>query len=173
MIRVLLAVHIMLAIAMIGAILVQRSEGGATTVTLGKVEAILPRSEQIPGETHHVNERVRTTVFEVRKSGSRVSVRLLTSTELDPPPYQRGHGAQFQDENEDQQAQLRPEQVVVEVVGAPLFEPGERPGQPGSNPHHRGNAPPGVRIEDSAEAGCIQLVAECAPTGPNRSEADT
>jgi N utilization substance protein A len=45
-------------------------------VTLANVEAILPRGEQIPGETHHVNERVRTTVFEVRKSGSRVKVIL-------------------------------------------------------------------------------------------------
>jgi transcription termination/antitermination protein NusA len=45
-------------------------------VTLTNVEAILPRGEQIPGETHHVNERVRTTVFEVRKSGSRVKVIL-------------------------------------------------------------------------------------------------
>jgi N utilization substance protein A len=45
-------------------------------VALTNVEAILPRSEQIPGETHHVNERVRATVFEVRKSGSRVKVIL-------------------------------------------------------------------------------------------------
>ena len=56
--------------------IVQRSEGGATTVSLGKVEAILPRSEQIPGETHHPNERVRATVYEVRKQGSRVKVVL-------------------------------------------------------------------------------------------------
>jgi transcription termination/antitermination protein NusA len=55
---------------------IQRYEGGAATVTLANVEAILPRGEQIPGETHHVNERVRTTVFEVRKSGSRVKVIL-------------------------------------------------------------------------------------------------
>ena len=55
---------------------VQRYDGGAATVTLSNVEAILPRSEQIPGETHHVNERVRATVFEVRKSGSRVKVIL-------------------------------------------------------------------------------------------------
>jgi N utilization substance protein A len=55
---------------------IQRYEGGAATVTLTNVEAILPRGEQIPGETHHVNERVRTTVFEVRKSGSRVKVIL-------------------------------------------------------------------------------------------------
>ena len=48
---------------------IQRYEGGAATVQLTNVEAILPRGEQIPGETHHVNERVRTTVFEVRKSG--------------------------------------------------------------------------------------------------------
>ena len=55
---------------------VQRYEGGAATVSLANVEAILPRSEQIPGETHHANERVRATVFEVRKAGSRVKVIL-------------------------------------------------------------------------------------------------
>jgi transcription termination/antitermination protein NusA len=55
---------------------VQRYEGGAATVQLTNVEAILPRSEQIPGETHHPNERVRATVFEVRKVGSRVKVIL-------------------------------------------------------------------------------------------------
>ncbi|MCG8585383.1 MAG: transcription termination factor NusA [Pirellulales bacterium] len=55
---------------------VTRYEGGTGTVDLGNVEAILPRSEQIPGETHHVNERVRTTVCEVRKAGSRVKVIL-------------------------------------------------------------------------------------------------
>jgi len=55
---------------------IQRYEGGAATVALSNVEAILPRSEQIPGETHHANERVRCTVFEVRKSGSRVKVIL-------------------------------------------------------------------------------------------------
>lgn len=55
---------------------IHRAEGGAATVALANVEAILPRSEQIPGETHHVNERVRATVFEVRKAGSRVKVIL-------------------------------------------------------------------------------------------------
>jgi len=55
---------------------VQRYEGGAATVSLTNVEAILPRNEQIPGETHHPNERVRATVFEVRKAGSRVKVIL-------------------------------------------------------------------------------------------------
>jgi N utilization substance protein A len=55
---------------------VQRYEGGAATVQLTNVEAILPRSEQIPGESHHVNERVRATVFEVKKVGSRVKVIL-------------------------------------------------------------------------------------------------
>ncbi|MEM1303835.1 MAG: transcription termination factor NusA, partial [Planctomycetota bacterium] len=55
---------------------IQRYEGAAATVSLGNVEAILPRSEQIPGETHHANERVRGTVYEVRKAGSRVKVIL-------------------------------------------------------------------------------------------------
>jgi N utilization substance protein A len=55
---------------------IQRYEGGAATVTLSNVEAILPRGEQIPGETHHANERVRATVYEVKKAGSRVKVIL-------------------------------------------------------------------------------------------------
>jgi transcription termination/antitermination protein NusA len=62
---------------------VQRYEGGAATVSLGNSEAILPRSEQIPGETHHPNERVRATVCEVRKAGSRVKIILSrTRTQL-------------------------------------------------------------------------------------------
>jgi N utilization substance protein A len=55
---------------------VQRNEGGATTVSLGSVEAILPRSEQIPGETHHANERIRAVVYEVKPQGNRVKVIL-------------------------------------------------------------------------------------------------
>ena len=55
---------------------IQRAEGGTTTVSLGNVEALLPRGEQIPGESHHANERIRATVFEVRKQGSRVKVIL-------------------------------------------------------------------------------------------------
>jgi len=55
---------------------VGRSDGGVATVQLGNVEAILPRSEQIPGETLHPNERVRAVVYEVRASGNRVRVVL-------------------------------------------------------------------------------------------------
>lgn len=56
--------------------IVQRNEGGATTVSLGTVEAILPRGEQIPGETHHPNERLRAVVYEVKPQGNRVKVIL-------------------------------------------------------------------------------------------------
>src|SRR5262249_13213651 len=55
---------------------VQRFEGGAATVTLGKSESLLPRSEQIPGETHHVNERVKAVILDVRKVGHRVKIIL-------------------------------------------------------------------------------------------------
>ncbi|MBN1591174.1 MAG: transcription termination factor NusA [Pirellulales bacterium] len=55
---------------------IQRYEGGAATVSLGGIEAILPRSEQIPGETLHSNERVRAVVCDVRKAGSRVKIIL-------------------------------------------------------------------------------------------------
>lgn len=55
---------------------VHRNEGRVTTVTLGTVEAILPRSEQIPGESHQPNERVRAIVTEVKPQGSRIKVVL-------------------------------------------------------------------------------------------------
>ena len=55
---------------------VARFEGATATVTLGANEAILPRSEQIPGESYHPNERIRATIFEVRKVGSRVKIIL-------------------------------------------------------------------------------------------------
>jgi N utilization substance protein A len=62
--------------------IVQRYDGGAVTVTLGKSEAILPRGEQIPGETHHVNERVKAVVLEVKKVGHRVKI-ILSRTHPD------------------------------------------------------------------------------------------
>src|SRR5205807_1359742 len=61
---------------------VQRFEGGAATVTLGKSEAILPRGEQIPGETHHVGERIKGVILDVRKVGHRVKI-ILSRTHPD------------------------------------------------------------------------------------------
>jgi N utilization substance protein A len=55
---------------------VTRHEGGAGIVTLGKTEALLPRSEQIPGETHHVGARVKAVILDVRKQGHRVKIIL-------------------------------------------------------------------------------------------------
>ncbi len=55
---------------------VQRFEGGAALVSLGKAEALLPRGEQIPGETHHVGERVKAVILEVKKVGHRVKIIL-------------------------------------------------------------------------------------------------
>src|SRR5882724_6548993 len=55
---------------------VTRNEGPATIVSFDGIEAILPRSEQIPGESHHPNERVRAVIFEVKPQGSRVKVVL-------------------------------------------------------------------------------------------------
>ncbi len=61
---------------------VTRVEGGMATVNLGKVEALLPRGEQISGESHRVSERVRAVVLEVRKAGSRVKI-ILSRTHPD------------------------------------------------------------------------------------------
>ncbi len=50
--------------------------GGMANVNLGKVEGILPKSEQIPGESHRVGDRVRAIIVDVRKVGTRVKIVL-------------------------------------------------------------------------------------------------
>ncbi len=55
---------------------VQRFEGGAIIVNLGKTEAILPRSEQIPGEHYQAGERVRAILLDVRKVNNLVRIML-------------------------------------------------------------------------------------------------
>ena len=55
---------------------VTRADGGACIVNLGKTESILPRGEQIPGESHHMNERIKAVILEVKKQGHRVKIVL-------------------------------------------------------------------------------------------------
>jgi N utilization substance protein A len=55
---------------------VSRLDGGAALVSLGNTEALLPRGEHIPGESHRVGERIRAVVLDVRKAGSRVRIIL-------------------------------------------------------------------------------------------------
>ena len=49
-----------------------RREGGTLIVDLGRAEAILPKSEQIPGETHMPEDRVRAMILDVREQVNRV-----------------------------------------------------------------------------------------------------
>ncbi len=56
--------------------IIQRYDGGMATVALNDAEAILPRSEQIPGEELHVNKRIRATVYDVQKKKGRVKIVL-------------------------------------------------------------------------------------------------
>lgn len=63
---------------------VQRVDSGTAIVTLSKdgknatgtIESLLPRSEQIPGETPHVSDRVKAVVMDVRRNGHRVKIVL-------------------------------------------------------------------------------------------------
>src|SRR5260370_9752025 len=45
---------------------IQRIDQGTAIVTVEKAEALLPRSEQIPGESFQVGDRVKAVVMEVR-----------------------------------------------------------------------------------------------------------
>ncbi len=58
---------------------VQRIEHGAVLVSIGKTEAMLPRSEQIPGESFHVGQRLKAIIREVKEVGPRVRIILSRS----------------------------------------------------------------------------------------------
>src|SRR5882672_8367498 len=58
---------------------VARFEGGAMIVSLGRVEGIMPKSEQIPGENHAVGERVQALILEVRDTPAAVKIIMSRS----------------------------------------------------------------------------------------------
>jgi N utilization substance protein A len=55
---------------------IQRIDQGSAVVMVNKTEALLPRSEMIPGESFQVGARVRAVVMEVRRTGQRVRIIL-------------------------------------------------------------------------------------------------
>ncbi len=61
---------------------VSRFESGAMVVNIGRTEGYLPRSEQIPGETHHPGERIRCLILEVREVPHQVKI-ILSRTSPD------------------------------------------------------------------------------------------
>jgi len=60
-----------------------RFEGGSVIVSINnRTEAILPKSEQISGQSHHVGERIRSLILDVRESGSQIKI-ILSRTHPD------------------------------------------------------------------------------------------
>lgn len=48
--------------------IVQRTERRNVIIDLGKTEAVLPQTEQIPGEEYKFNDRIKTYIIEVKKT---------------------------------------------------------------------------------------------------------
>jgi N utilization substance protein A len=62
---------------------VLRLEGPHIVVSVGKVEAILLRGDQVPGETFRIGDRIRAYVYDVEKKGQKIRVCLTrASTEF-------------------------------------------------------------------------------------------
>jgi N utilization substance protein A len=61
---------------------VARWEGGSLIVDLGRTEAILPRGEQIPGESHLPEERIRAMILDVREQPNQIKI-ILSRTHPD------------------------------------------------------------------------------------------
>ncbi len=58
--------------------LVQKADGGAVILDLGRIEGIMPKKEQIPTETYHVNDKVKTCIISVEK-GVKGSAQIILS----------------------------------------------------------------------------------------------
>ncbi len=58
---------------------IARFEGSTMIVSLGRVEGIMPRSEQIPGESHDPGERIQALILEVRDTPSSIKIILSRS----------------------------------------------------------------------------------------------
>jgi N utilization substance protein A len=58
---------------------IARFEGGTMIVNLGRVEGIMPRNEQIPGENHEQGERIQALTLEVRDTPAAVKIILSRS----------------------------------------------------------------------------------------------
>ena len=61
---------------------VARWEGGSLVVELDRCEAVLPKSEQIPGDSHQPEERIRAMILDVREQPGAVKI-ILSRTHPD------------------------------------------------------------------------------------------
>lgn len=59
-----------------------RYEGGSLVVNLSRTEGIMPKAEQITGETHHPGERIRCLILDVREAANQVKI-ILSRTHPD------------------------------------------------------------------------------------------
>ena len=58
--------------------LVQKADGGAVIMDLGRIEGIMPKKEQIPTENYHVNDKIRACIISVEK-GVKGSTQIILS----------------------------------------------------------------------------------------------
>ena len=58
--------------------LVQKADGGAVVLDLGRIEGIMPKKEQIPTEKYNVNDKIKTCIINVQK-GVKGSTQIILS----------------------------------------------------------------------------------------------
>ena len=58
--------------------LVQKADGGAVIMDLGRIEGIMPKKEQIPTEKYRVNDKIRACIISVEK-GVKGSTQIILS----------------------------------------------------------------------------------------------
>ncbi len=59
-----------------------RYEGGSLVINFSRTEGVMPKAEQISGETHHPGERIRCLILDVREAANQVKI-ILSRTHPD------------------------------------------------------------------------------------------
>lgn len=117
--------------------LVQRKEKNNVYVDLGKTEAVLPATEQVPTETYNLNDRIKCYILEVKKTTKGPQIILSRSHpglvkrlfELEVPEIQTGV---VEIKNISREAGSRTKLAVhshdqnVDAVGACVGQKGQR-----------------------------------------------
>src|SRR5687768_5113110 len=118
---------------------------------------------------HHQHDEHRLHRARPREPRRCTGVDWAAASARPPPPHERRHGRDFQDENGAQKRELQPEDVVARVVPGRLLDAAEPAPESRRDPQGCGRPPPDIRGKHPPEAGGVERL----PERPRASEYGT
>ena len=121
---------------------------------------------------YHEDDEPRLNETDAREASGPRHVGELTGRHLPAPGHEGHHRCEFEQHDGDEQHHLAEEDVIGEIVGARLLRSAEPAPEAGDEPEQRGNAPPGIGLEDPAESSGIEWLAKGTAASPHGTKTD-